>query len=527
VNAIVYYDLTRVLSKASAPTPTGIDRVDIRYAKHFLDNETYKVVFVYTSKSLFKIAEFEISEKLVSMVYAKWIMGETLNKSDASWLANKAPQLLEKTGGVKRRLGQVGGGNEKALRSVDEELLDVLVKNRERKSCYFNTSHYGVGNDSSVQAYYVFKVVGGAGIVFYLHDLIPLDFPEYVNDGDDKGHAVRVTAMANYADVVLVNSEYTKDRFVNYCKVHFLRLPKTLVALIGIEEKFVENASVCNEKSLINGNYFITVSTIEPRKNHMLLLQIWREMAASGMRDIPRLVIVGKRGWSNSSTFSFLDRNPQIQPYVSEMSGLSDHHLIALMKGAKAMLFPSFVEGWGMPIVEAMALGLPIVCSDIPAFVESGQNIPKYKSPINGTAWKEEIIRLNTDEGYLRECRERVAQYVFPLWSEHFSVVRDVFDVVSENSNGAIPSSNILAFRKALETPVKKADNTDQEEQSARDEIMVTPPPSQPFSFRRLEDAWVRKFFSAKKHKKYCNNRRTFFEDSKSPFVKVYYRMTR
>ncbi len=528
MRAIVYYDITRILSKASSPTPTGIDRVDIRYAKNYLDHDEYDVVYVYTSKSVFKAADEEFAKALIELVYAKWIEGEFLCKDDAGWLAAEAKKQLEIQYAEKRR-SSTQSTNEKALKSIDGQLFDIFAKNRGQQCCYVNTSHYGVGNDSCQRAYYVFKTVGNTGIIFYLHDLIPLDFPEYVNEGDDKNHAVRVTAMANYADVVIVNSEYTKNRFINYCKSHFLRQPEVRIALIGIEDKFADDESVMSDDDcLIKGDYFITVSTVEPRKNHLLLLQVWREIAEE-RKDPPRLVIVGKRGWNNSGTFTFLDRNQSIRSHVSELSGLSDHQLISLMKGAKAMLFPSFVEGWGMPVVEAMALGLPIVCSDIPAFVESGQNIPIYKSPIDGLGWKKEILRLNDDSDYLEKCRSRIANYIYPQWDEHFSVADNAFMFAVAGGGRSVPPPNFSAFKRCLEVPAKNRkheklsnniNNVGSDGDAGESRGRVRSP------LVALEDKLIRKHMSEKKYRKYCKNRRVFFYDSSSSIARWYYRMT-
>lgn len=524
MSVVIYYDITRILSKASAPTPTGIDRVDIRYAKYYLENDKFKPVYVYTSRSVFKILEINFSRKLIELVYAKWIEGFT-SIEEERWLSTEPSRKLELRNIVKHTSVK-GSVCDKKFKAVDGELIDLLHQYQRRPSCYLNTSHYGVGNNSCIHAYYVFKTLGGAGIVFYLHDLIPLDYPEYVNEGDDKGHGVRVNAMANYADLVIVNSEYTKDRFNHYCKVNMLRCPKVSIALIGIEESFMKAASEgLQEERLIHDDYFITVSTIEPRKNHMLLLQVWREMVEEKRDRIPRLVIVGKRGWSNSSTFSFLDRCPHIQPYVSEISGLSDQQLIALMKGAKAMLFPSFVEGWGMPVVEAMALGLPIICSDIPAFIESGQNIPLYHSPINGTMWKEEILRLNNDDSYLKKYKCRIRDYVFPVWEDHFAIADAEIKAVSACSAAPLrpPSSEI--FKRSMEV-----DNSD----ITASIIEVNPSKKPGFilkSFRtsgwyEVENMMVRRYVNERKYSKYCKNRDVFFGDSKSKLIKLYHRAT-
>lgn len=64
------------------------------------------------------------------------------------------------------------------------------------------------------------------------------------------------------------------------------------------------------------------------------------------------------------------------------------------------MLFPSFVEGWGMPLVEALAMKIPVICSDIEAFRESGQMLAKYISPIDAKCWQNEIIKISNNSDY-------------------------------------------------------------------------------------------------------------------------------
>jgi glycosyltransferase involved in cell wall biosynthesis len=86
------------------------------------------------------------------------------------------------------------------------------------------------------------------------------------------------------------------------------------------------------------------------------------------------------------------------------------------------MLFPSFVEGWGMPMVEALALGVPVIGSDIPPFREAGQGIPELLSPHDGNGWASRILEYAAKGSHARkEQRERLANFRPPSWEDHFN----------------------------------------------------------------------------------------------------------
>src|ERR1700710_674754 len=93
--------------------------------------------------------------------------------------------------------------------------------------------------------------------------------------------------------------------------------------------------------------YFLCVGTIEPRKNHLLLLHLWRRMVALHGNRAPRLLIVGKRGWENENVLDLLDRCPALRGHVIELGTVPDSKLTALLRGAQALLMPSFAEGFG------------------------------------------------------------------------------------------------------------------------------------------------------------------------------------
>lgn len=148
--------------------------------------------------------------------------------------------------------------------------------------------------------------------------------------------------------------------------------------------------------------FFSVIGTIEPRKNHLLLLNLWRQLASDHAAP-PRLCIIGKRGWENENVLDMLDRCDAIKGLVTEFGSLSDTEVQLLMKGSQALLFPSFVEGLGIPLLEAAALDLPCIVSDIPVFREVAPEGTVFLDPLDGPGWKRAIMsRLDAKPGETR-----------------------------------------------------------------------------------------------------------------------------
>jgi glycosyltransferase involved in cell wall biosynthesis len=143
--------------------------------------------------------------------------------------------------------------------------------------------------------------------------------------------------------------------------------------------------------ALRNIPYFVVCSTIEPRKNHLMLLHVWRELVRRYGDEAPKLVIVGNRGWKYESVVAMLEHCPAITKNVVEVCGLTTPALKRLVDGSCALLMPSFAEGYGLPVREALMADVPVIASDIPAFREIRDERLTLLSPINGEAWLDTI----------------------------------------------------------------------------------------------------------------------------------------
>jgi len=170
--------------------------------------------------------------------------------------------------------------------------------------------------------------------------------------------------------------------------------------------------------------YFVCLGTIEPRKNHLLLLNLWRELVARRDGEAPALLLIGRRGWEIESTIDMLDRCPALRGIVSQRGPLSDNETAHLLRNARALLLPSFAEGFGFPLAEALALGIPVLASDLPALREIGGAVPEYFGPLDGAAWREAILDYSLEPSPRREAQlQRLARWRPPRWDDHFAAV--------------------------------------------------------------------------------------------------------
>lgn len=256
-----------------------------------------------------------------------------------------------------------------------------------------------------------------------IHDTIPLDWPEYQRPGTPDHFEQRLRAVSALADLVITPSEDTR-RHVERHMIGFGGVPDTIVAPLGIETASPEVA--LRPPELPPGRpYFVCVGTIEPRKNHALLLDVWESLHADrAEEDVPLLVIAGRRGWQNESVFSRLDSLPSVGRTVFELSDLDDGALAALISGARALLQPSLAEGFGLPPYEAARLGVPSVCSPLPVFREGLGEAPVYAEPGDMYQWKNAIEKLAPDGSSLHaDCLRALATVSVPEWSDHFRTV--------------------------------------------------------------------------------------------------------
>lgn len=405
----VVLDMTYVAARLGAATPTGIERVDAAFARHFTTAAVAAPAVHYGLLGP-HVLQPDTARVLAEEAAAVWrpsggAADDPVYAAAARWL-DGPPRPL--------RIGPARTGV--SLTDRWRRLRWHLRADRSaipHGSIYLNVAQYAF-------EYPVFlrwldrrpDVVP----VFFIHDLLPLDHPEFFRAGYRALFERRVATMARFARAAVVSSQAVRDRVAEEMArrgrpglpIHAAPLPPPA---FGAAEPASQPATP----------YFLMTGTIEARKNHLLLLQTWRALAEAG-RDVPRLVLVGPRGWENEQVLDLLERCAPLAPHVAELSGLSSPGLTRLIRGACAALVPSFVEGYGLPLAEALAAGTPVIASDIPVFREVSQGRATLLDPTDGPAWRQAVTEFAAKPSPRRDAALAAARrYVAPTWPRYFA----------------------------------------------------------------------------------------------------------
>ena len=383
-------DLTRLLSRAGRGH-TGVDRVERAYLDRFLaDAEVPLFGLIRTGQGqlLFDRAGLEaLRQRIVS---GDWGQPRGLSRlsrrlspvrRDALSRARELAVARSLRPGLGRMLSRLGGPFD-----------------------YYNVGHAHLDAAS-------LAAIGGAGGTRHvlLHDTIPLDHPDLTRPEAVASFRARFGSALAGADRIIVNSRATAEAVRRHAGAG--PCPPITVAPLGLDlPKTLGAPGLCDGRP-----YFVALGTIEPRKNHALLLDAWERLGPTP----PALLIIGARGWRNEAVFNRLDGLPPDGP-VQELGALDDATALGLVAGARALLFPSLAEGYGLPPLEAAALGTPAIVSDLPVLRETLGESGVYLDPADVYSWVKEIERLAASPP-----PERTPMPNPPSWAAHFGLVLD------------------------------------------------------------------------------------------------------
>jgi glycosyltransferase involved in cell wall biosynthesis len=254
--------------------------------------------------------------------------------------------------------------------------------------------------------------------VYLVHDLIPLTHPQFCRQGEDLKHERRMRTVLTSAAGVIGNSQATLDDLSAFAARSGLPMPPSVAAWLS-----GRTLSTPRSKPSPGAPYFLVLGTIEGRKNHRLLLEVWDRLVAAYRQQAPRLIIVGARGWQADEVFRRLDDLGPLAALIDERRACPDEQLAGLMAGARALLMPSFAEGYGMPVFEALEFGTPVIAADLPVYREVAGDIPTYLDPADVPAWEAAIMRYVAESPERSEQLQRMQGFHVPDWPSHFAAV--------------------------------------------------------------------------------------------------------
>jgi glycosyltransferase involved in cell wall biosynthesis len=155
----------------------------------------------------------------------------------------------------------------------------------------------------------------------------------------------------------------------------------------------------------------VICGAIETRKNHVLLLEVWRRLIRERGAAAPKLLILGSPAHGGAEIQRRLAALPELRSHVTMLSGLSSPALRQIMANAEGVLMPSLAEGFGLPVIEALTVGTPVLASDLPSHREVGLDLACYLDPGQPADWVDAIVRLLDEPDFAAALRRRIASY--------------------------------------------------------------------------------------------------------------------
>lgn len=228
----------------------------------------------------------------------------------------------------------------------------------------------------------------GMYIGVLVHDLVPLLWPEWCQPGLPAVFRRWYEQIVPECDVIFANSESTRQDVLSYAQRsgNPLSIPVVTLAMgCGFSGVSSAASSIPTQIEKL-GPYVLCAGTLEVRKNHALLLRVWRRLLLERPAyTVPKLVLAGGQGWLVNDLLQQLENSAWLNGHIVWMDRPSDCLMAQLYQQAQFTIFPSFYEGWGLPVTESLYWGKPCLSSSTSSLPEAGMGLTEMFDPDNAS----------------------------------------------------------------------------------------------------------------------------------------------
>ncbi len=268
-------------------------------------------------------------------------------------------------------------------------------------------------------------------LVVTCHDVIGMIFPQYFSTSAQLYWKTLLPASLRHADHILTVSTASKRDIVRLVGIPESRITVTPLAAKSVFQPQTNPALLTQVRRTHNlpRPFCLAVGTLEPRKNLPFLIEAF----ATAKREDHDLVIVGKRGWDADNVDQRI-KQLHLGDRVRIVEYVAEDEVVQLMAGATALLFPSRYEGFGLPVLEAMACGTPVVASTSSSVPEVAGEAVLYADPADLDAWRTHISNVIGDQALRDKLRasglQRAKQFTWENTAQRtLAVLHDVCKV--------------------------------------------------------------------------------------------------
>lgn len=259
------------------------------------------------------------------------------------------------------------------------------------------------------------KSATGMKIATVIYDLIPTKFPHFLGGTPKDYFQNYFIQMTDLADHCFCISKTTERDYHEFCKKHRSETPSTSVIYLGANLPSQANSDEFDSETIAllkTRKFALSVGTFEVRKNYGLLIDVWEDLCREPSFQLD-LIIAGMQGWGVDDIIQRLTDSPLYGKRIHWFRGLSDAGISWLYENSHVVTFPSFYEGWGLPIIEAYLHGKHVISSNRGSVPEAGLGISCILNIDNPEDWKNELRRQS-----MLSAPQKIQSVKLPTWEE-------------------------------------------------------------------------------------------------------------
>lgn len=306
--------------------------------------------------------------------------------------------------------------------------------------------------NSRMRRSYLFTALKNQGvkIAVFIHDVLAVTHPQFAHQNTAFFFMDYIGATLIYADIIITSTQTTLNEINKLSKKLDLPEKPGFVAALGSDfkqnNKMEEVVDVEVKKALGSKKYALIVGTIEPRKNHAVLLRAFDKALFD--RDLC-LVFAGRFGWNIDELKKEIENHPQLGKKFFHIAGANDATIDYLYKNAYCTLFPTFNEGFGLPLIESIERGIPVVTSDIPVLKEIGKDFCAYFDPNDEDELIAIIDKYLDDSNFYNDIKQRLHKYIPFTWDKSADKMAKALLTLDKRSNLQIPQIKQMVILSA------------------------------------------------------------------------------
>jgi glycosyltransferase involved in cell wall biosynthesis len=258
-------------------------------------------------------------------------------------------------------------------------------------------------------------------IAAFVHDIIPISHPQFV----DVNTTIKLTKWVNdllsVSELTYTNSNFTKNELLDYCKK--INITPREVKVIRFGNNF---NNIINKDKKNRGDIILWVGSMDMRKNPECIIQAYKKVVNEGI-ELPDLVLVGRESRNSKHITDWITKTPEIKKNIIWLDNVDEEELDGIYDRTSLFVFTSWVEGYGLPVDEALVRGIPTIASNASAIPEVGGNAAEYFKPHDVDELAELIRKFFTDSDYKNSLINKSMKHPTHDWDKTIEQIKNGF----------------------------------------------------------------------------------------------------